>query len=55
MAQPRPARTDGFQDIRRAIAVLNVGAMNDEADYQAKRASENMALATLNFFAGVVP
>lgn len=35
MAQPRPAIEYGFQDGRRAVAVLDVGSVNDGADQQA--------------------
>ena len=38
MAQPRPAFEDRFQDDWRAVAVLNVGGVNNHADQQAKSA-----------------
>lgn len=34
MSQPRPAPENGFEDGRRAVAILNIGAVNDEADHR---------------------
>lgn len=53
MAQPRPALEYGFQDGRRAVAVLDVGGVNDDADQQAQRVDDDVPLAALDLLAGV--
>lgn len=49
MAQPRPALECGFQDGRRAVAVLDVAGVNDDADQQAQRVDDDVPFAPLTF------
>lgn len=44
----RPALEDGFQDGRRAVAILDVGSMDDHSDQQAQRIDDDVALAALD-------
>lgn len=44
---------DGLQDRWRAVAVLNVGGMDDEPDQQAERVDDDMALAAHDLLAGI--
>ncbi len=53
MSQPRPA-PDGFEDGRRAVAILNIGAVNHEADHQSERVDDDMTLASLDLLARVI-
>ena len=53
MAQPRPAPEYGLQDDRRAVAILNVGGVNDDADQQAQRVDDDVPLAALDLLACV--
>jgi len=53
MAQPRPALEDGFHDRRRAVTVLNVGGVDDEADQQTEHVDDDIALASHDLLAGV--
>ena len=46
-------RPNGFQDGRRAVAILNVGGVNDDADQQAQRVDDDVALAALDLLASV--
>jgi len=50
--QPWPALEYGFQDGRRAVAVLDVGGVND-ADQQAQRVNDDVPLAAPDLLAGV--
>src|SRR5690606_2882117 len=53
MTQPRPALEDRFQDGGRAVAVLNVGGVNDQPDHEAECVDDDMALAAHDLLAGV--
>lgn len=53
MAQPRPRFENGLQDSWRAVAVLNVGGMDDEPDQQAERVNDDVALAAHDLLAGI--
>ena len=53
MAQPRPAFEDRFQEVRRAVTVLDIGGMDDETHQQAERVDNDMALAALDLLARV--
>ena len=46
MAQPRPSLEDGPQDGWRAVAVLDIGGVDDRADQQAQRVDDDVALAS---------
>ena len=53
MPQPRIERADRCENARRAVAILNVGFMHDEADEVALRVGDDMPLAALDLLAGV--
>lgn len=52
--QPGIALTDGFQHLDRAVPVLDVGTVNDQADHQPERVGDDVALAAFDLLAGVV-
>jgi hypothetical protein len=54
MAQPRVPRGDGFEDIRRAVAVLDAGTVHHKPDQQTKRVGDDMALAPVDPFPCVI-
>lgn len=54
MPQPRPALENGFEDGRRAVAILNIGAVNRETDHQSERVDDDMTLASLNLLSRVI-
>ena len=53
MAQPGEGMAEGLQHRRSAVAVLNIGAMDDQTDQQTQRISDDMALAPLGLLADV--
>ncbi len=53
MAQPGKAVADGLQQLGRAVAVLDIGAMDDQCDQKAQGVGDDMALAALDLLAGV--
>jgi len=54
MAQPGETVADGFQDIGCAVAVLDIGFMDNHEQHQTERISDDVALAALDLLAGVV-
>ena len=54
MAQHGIARGESLQHIRRAITILNPGAMDLEPYAQSGRIGTNVALAALDLFSGVI-
>ena len=54
VAQQRIGLGDGFQQTRRAVAILYISTMNGEADQQTDSISHNVALATLDPFARII-
>src|SRR5690606_23179254 len=48
MPQPRPTFENGFQDIRRAVSVLNARRMDHETNHQAESINHNMTFATVD-------
>src|SRR3546814_4631377 len=46
--------TDGGEQGGRAIPVLNIGAMNGEADEQAGGVGDNVAFASLDLLSGII-
>ena len=54
MAQHGIARGDSLQHIRRAVTILNPGAMDLEPYEQSGRIGTNVALAALDLFSGVI-
>jgi hypothetical protein len=54
MKQPWPSVPDGFQEIRSAVAILNIGTMHHEADNQPECIDDDVALATLDLSANAV-
>ena len=54
MAQPGEPVSNGFQNIRRTVPVLNVGGMNQYEQHQAECVSDDMALASLDLLARVI-
>jgi hypothetical protein len=53
MTQPRIERADRSEHARRAIAVLNIGFMHNEADEVSLRVGDDVTLAAFDFLAGV--
>ena len=54
MAQSGEPVSNGFQNIRRTVPVLNVGGMNQYEQHQAECVSDDMALASLDLLARVI-
>jgi GNAT superfamily N-acetyltransferase len=54
VAQPRPAGTDGVQHAWRAIAVLDIGGVDEDADEQTEGVGHDVALAALDLLAGII-
>src|SRR3546814_13816068 len=54
MPQPGERMTDGGEQGGRAIPVLNIGAMNGEADEQAGGVGDNVAFASLDLLSGII-
>ena len=54
MLQHGIARGDSLQHIRRAVTILNPGAMDLEPYEQSGRIGTNVALAALDLFSGVI-
>ena len=50
MAQQRVSFGDGFQHLRRAVTILNVGPETDNSDQQSNRVGDDMTLAALDPF-----
>jgi hypothetical protein len=46
--------SNGLENMGRSITILNVGAMNDEADHKANGIRNDMALSPLDLFPGVI-
>ena len=55
MAQPGEEIVNGFDNERGAVAVLNISRVNLGADEEANRIGDDMALAPVDLFAGVIP
>jgi hypothetical protein len=47
MKQPWPSVPDGFQEIRSAVAILNIGTVHHEADNQPECIDDDVALEHL--------
>lgn len=47
--------TEGFQEVRSTVPVLNVSALDHEADHQAERFDNSVALASLILFPASYP
>lgn len=45
---------DRFEKIGRAVAVLNIGAVDHEADHQTKRVDNDVSLAALDLLARII-
>jgi len=54
MAQPGKPPPHGFEDINRAIAVLNIGCVDQDEDKEAAGVGQDMPLAALDFFPRVI-
>ena len=54
MAQPREPEAHGFKNIRRAVAVLNVGSMDEDEQQETAGVGNDMALAALDLLAGII-
>ena len=54
MAQHGIVRGDSIQHIRRAVTILNSGTMDLELYEQSGRIGNNVALAVLDLFSGVI-
>ena len=54
MAQPGEAKTHRFEHIDRAIAVLDVGGVNENEDQKSAGVGEDMTLAPPDFLARVM-
>ena len=54
VAQPREARSDRGENVRCAIAILDVGGMDDCRDQQATSVGEDVALAAHDFLARII-
>ena len=54
VAQPREAVTDGFEQLRRAVPILDLGAVHQQSDEQAESIGHDMALAPVDLLAGVI-
>ncbi len=54
MSQPRPALENGFEDGRCAVAILDIGAVNPEADHEPERVDDDMTLPSLDLLARVI-
>ena len=55
VAQPRETVADRGQQRNRTVAILNLGTMDDGPDQPAARIGDDVALAALDFLAGVEP
>lgn len=55
MAQPRETVADRREHVGGAVAILNVGGMDDRANQESFCVGENMAFAPLDLFARVMP
>jgi hypothetical protein len=55
VSQPREAGSNGSEDARRAVAILEVGGMDDRRDQQAQGIGQDMTLAAFDFLARVIP
>jgi len=51
MAQPWESKTDFLENVRHAITILNVGAMNDSGDEKTLSVGEDMTLAFFDLLA----
>ena len=54
MAQKGVSFGDGRQHFGRSIPILNVGPMNDKADEKTDRIGDDVALAPLDPFSGII-
>ena len=54
MAQPREAEADGLENIGCAVAVLNVGGMDEDEDQKSAGVGDDVPLATLDLLARVI-
>ena len=50
MTQQRIGRCDGFQHLRRAVTILNIGPVHDKADQKTDGVGDDVTLATLDPF-----
>lgn len=55
VAQPRPTLQDRLQNGRRAVAILDAGTVDDEADHQPGGVGNDVALAAIDLLARVKP
>ncbi len=55
MPQPGEPEADGFEDIGRAITILDVGGMDEDEDQKSAGVGEYVPLAPLDLLARVVP
>lgn len=54
IAQPREALPYGFEEIDRAISVLNVGGVHEDKDKKAAGIGQDVALAAFDLFASII-
>ena len=54
MAQPWKTETGGLQHCGRAIAVLHIGALDEDHQQQSERVGQNVALAAFNLLARII-
>ncbi len=54
MQQPWPLVTDGFQEIGRAVAILDIGTMHRQTNHQTERIDDDMTLAAFGLLARII-
>ena len=54
MAQPWKPVADGLEQRRGSVAILHIGCMNKDEEHEAQRVGDDVALAAVDLFPGVV-
>src|SRR3954449_11396155 len=54
VAQPWKPVADGLEQRRGSVAILHIGRMNQDEEHQPERVSDDVALAAVDLFPGVV-
>src|SRR3954465_9799465 len=54
VAQPWKPVADGLEQRRCSVAILHIGRMNKDEEHDAQRVSDDVALAAVDLFPGVV-